>query len=413
MNDTKKASLEEKLNSLGVRVGLKDRVSNSLREKSEIPIQNVVNGRFVSSRLGEVFMAEQIYPGSYQHGSVPLYTETPLHTIAQWAREPGFTKESLDRFAFLDTETSGLAGGTGTYAFLVGIGKFEGKSFHLAQYFMRDPAEEQLLLEGVAEFLAPCTTLITFNGKAFDAPLLSTRYFLHDIPIPFRGYAHIDLLPLARRLWHERLSSCALKFLEEEILGAPRSFDEVPGYEIPSIYFEYLRTRDATPLKGVFYHNAMDIIALAALMNQMASILHDPLGGKVNHGLDFISIARLFEDLNRWEEAAHLYEHGLQVGLDDENGNAAIQRLSGLQRRRGEFNSALELWHKAASEGQFYAHIDLAKYFEHRKKDYQSAMNWTNKAMEILNEMDLPRYIVRQKKAELTKRSLRLQKKMI
>ena len=134
---------------------------------------------------------------------------------------------------------------------------------------MRDPAEEAGMLEALAEFLAPTQALVTFNGKAFDAPLLITRYTLHNIPFPFKDYAHLDLLPLARRLWRDRLPSRALKYLEENVLSAPRTLEEVPGYEIPYLYFDYLRSRDARPLKGVFYHNAMDVVAMAALLSHV------------------------------------------------------------------------------------------------------------------------------------------------
>jgi uncharacterized protein YprB with RNaseH-like and TPR domain len=134
----------------------------------------------------------------------------PLLTIAQWMGDARLAEMPLESFAFLDTETSGLAGGTGTYAFLVGVGRFEGDTFRLVQFFMRDPSEEAALLEGLMDYLAPCAALVTFNGKAFDAPLLVTRYSLHSLPVPFKDYGHLDLLPLARRLWRDRLPSRAL-----------------------------------------------------------------------------------------------------------------------------------------------------------------------------------------------------------
>ncbi len=193
--------------------------------------------------------------------------------------------------------------------------------------------------------------------------------------MPFKDFSHLDLLPLARRLWRDRLPSRALKYLEENILGAPRTIDEVPGYEIPYLYFDYLRTGDAGPLKGVFYHNAMDIVALAALMNHMASILDAPFGGQVQHGLDFVSLAKLYEDLDRREEAARLYERGLEAGLGEADFGAAVQRLSALHRRRGDLEAAATLWQKAAAQGHVYAHVELAKYFEHSRRDFLKLSN--------------------------------------
>ncbi len=412
MTGPSKSSLADKLKSLGVRVGASDLRPAASKSGKGAPIQSVVEGRFVSTRQGETFVSEQNYPFDYHHGVTSLRASAPLLTIAQWARDSRLTDLPVESFAFLDTETSGLAGGTGTYAFLVGVGRFEGDTFRLAQFFMRDPSEEAALLEGLMDFLAPCAALVTFNGKAFDAPLLVTRYLLHGIPVPFKDYAHLDLLPLARRLWRDRLPSRALKYLEENVLAAPRTADEVPGYEIPSLYFDFLRTGDAAPLKGVFYHNAMDVVALAALMNHMASILHSPFDGHVQHGLDFISLAKLFEDLNRLEEAARLYERGLQAGVGEADFGAAVQRLSALQRRRGDIESAAALWEKAAAEGHVYAHVELAKYFEHHRRDYAQALKWTQSAEELASSLDIPRYEYRHWMEELEHRKKRLQDKL-
>jgi uncharacterized protein YprB with RNaseH-like and TPR domain len=145
-----------------------------------------------------------------------------LGIIAQWAREPRLAEVEPDTFAFLDTETTGLAGGTGTYAFLVGVGRYDGEDFHLAQFFMRDPAEEPALLWALTDFLGPCQALVTFNGKAFDVPLLNARYITNGETPSLTSTAHLDLLPLARRLWRDRLPSRALGYLEEHILGLTR-----------------------------------------------------------------------------------------------------------------------------------------------------------------------------------------------
>ncbi len=411
MPDPLKSSLADKLKSLGVKVGAADLQPAALKPKTDVPIQSVVEGRFVPTRQGETFVSEQTYSSDYRHGLMPLRVSAPLATIAQWARDARLSDLPLESFAFLDTETSGLAGGTGTYAFLVGVGRFDGGTFRLAQFFMRDPSEEAALLEGLMDFLAPCAALVTFNGKAFDAPLLVTRYSLHNIPIPFKDFSHLDLLPLARRLWRDRLPSRALKYLEENILAAPRTTDEVPGYEIPYLYFDYLRTGNAAPLKGVFYHNAMDIVALAALMNHVASILHAPFDGHVRHGLDFIALAKLFEDLNRWEEAARLYERGLEVGGSEADFGSAVQRLSALQRRRGDIESAAALWQKAAAEGHVYAYVELAKYYEHHRRDYAEALKWTHSAGELVSSLDIPRYEYRHWMEELEHRRERLENK--
>src|SRR5689334_7836237 len=186
--------ISEKLKVFGVKTGVKDLAPP--KPKSPYGIDSSVAGAFYPTHRGDVFIVEQAYTPDYRHGTASLVSSLPLSLISQWAADPRLAELPLSRFAFLDTETSGLAGGTGTYAFMVGIGRFVNEHFVLRQFFMRDPSEEPAMLEAISQFLAPARALVTFNGKGFDAPLLATRYRLNHIPIPFENYAHLDLLPL-------------------------------------------------------------------------------------------------------------------------------------------------------------------------------------------------------------------------
>jgi uncharacterized protein YprB with RNaseH-like and TPR domain len=409
-------SLADKLKSLGVKT------ANTLPSKPKPEsrsIDSVVAGSFFSSPLGETFVAEQVYDSTYLHGNFSLQSAFPLSFISQWGRDPRIEQLPITKFAFLDTETSGVSGGTGTYAFLVGAARFVEDKLVLKQFFMRDPAEEPAMLEALIHFLAPCEGLVTFNGKAFDAPLLVTRYSLHRIPVPFKNYAHIDLLPLARRLWRDRLPSRALKYLEEHVMGFTRASEEVPGYEIPWLYFDYLRTSDARPLGGVFYHNAMDVVAMAALLSHVSGIFADPYNGKVEHGLDFIALGKLFEDLGHWDEAARLFERGLESahstgsgqGLEESDFGVAVKRLSILQKKRGDLDKAVELWKGVAKKGHIYAHIELAKYYEHKLRDAKKAVKWAKSARAEAEKADLPAYVRNHWLNEIDRRLERLTRK--
>ena len=401
-------SISDKLKSLGVGKGT---AHLSKPKPDSHTIDSVVAGSFIPTHRGEVFASEQQYPKDYIYGSAPLVSAFTLSHISHWANDPAIEKFHLSKFAFLDTETSGLSGGTGTYAFLVGVARFIDDQFVLRQFFMRDPAEEPALLEGIAKFIAPCKSLVTFNGKSFDAPLLSTRYRLHQIPIPYQEYSHLDLLPLARRLWRDRLESRALKYLEEHVLGLKRSSEEVPGYEIPWLYFDYLRTGDARPLGGVFYHNAMDVVAMAALLAHMNDMLENPFDGKVQHGLDFIALGKLFEDLGHWDEAARLFERGLESELNEADFGLAVKRLSILQKKRGDINEAIRLWERAAERGHLYAFIELAKHYEHKERDVKSALKWTKSALQQVEKINLPAYMRKFWEAEIEHRLARLNRK--
>ena len=223
---------------------------------------------------------------------------------------------------------------------------------------------------------------------------------------------HLDLLHLARRLWRDRLPSRTLKYIEENILGLPRTDEEVPGYEIPYLYFDYLRSRDARPLAGVFYHNNMDIVSLASMLNHMNHMLAQPLDRGIDHGLDRIALAKLYEDLGRWDMAAAIYEHGLEEELPEADFSKAVKRLSILQRRRGDINSAVDLWMKAAQDGHIYAHIEIAKHHEHRLRDPDTALQWTLSAQKIVEENDeLPEYMRKYWLDEVEHRRQRLEKK--
>ena len=402
-------SISDKLKSLGVKTGTADLPTPTKLDRHDIG--SVVAGSVLPTVLGETFVYEEHFAADYRHGLASIRLEAPLTVLSAWADDARLSELDLSSFIFLDTETSGLAGGTGTYAFLVGAARFVEGEFVLRQFFMRDPAEEPALLEALAGFLAPGKALVTFNGKAFDAPLLATRYTLHSMPIPFKDFAHLDLLPLARRLWRSRLESRALKYLEENILQAPRTSEEVPGYEIPWLYFDYLRSGDARPLKGVFYHNAMDVVAMAGLLNYTASMLADPFHEGIEHALDVISLARLYEDLGQWETAARLFERGLQMSLTEADFWEAVRRLSVLQKRRGDFEEALRLWEQAATQGHIYAHVELAKYYEHRRRDPKSALGWTVSALQELERLDLPAYMRKHWQAELRHRKERLEKR--
>lgn len=405
-------SLSERLQSLGVRVGAAGLKSPAPPRRNSA-LEAMLDGQWQETRRGRVFVSERVYPLEHRHGLIALTPRRAIGRLADWARDERLRGLEFSRLAFLDTETSGLVGGTGTYAFLVGVGRFIGDAFHLSMFFLPDPAEEAALLEAVADFLAPCAALVTFNGKTFDAPLLRTRYTLHGIPCPFEGYAHLDLLPLARRLWRDRLPSRALKALEEHVLQFTRSAEEVPGYEVPWLYFDYLRTGDPTPLRGVLYHNAMDVLAIAALLNLTSALLNDPHGSRIEHGLDLIALAKLFEDLNLPDDAARLYERGLQRNLSQPDFWQVIQRLSLLQKRRGDLETARALWEQAAAGGHLYAFVELAKYHEHTRKDARAALEWVEQAYARLDaNAHLPEWTRQYWLTDLDARQRRLQAKL-
>lgn len=383
-------SLEDQLKALGVQAGKEKRLSS--RRKDRHPIETVVNGRFLPVIYGDVFCHEEIYAKEYVHGSKSLWPSEPIATLCQWAHASSLSEADLHNFIFLDTETSGLAGGTGTYAFEVGLGRFTENGFHLAQFFMRHPGEESALLAGLSEFMTGMQAVVTYNGKSFDIPLLNTRYTLMGLSSPFENVDHFDLLPLARRLWRIRLESRTLGNVENQILGVKRNDEEVPGYLIPEMYFEYLRSQDARPMAGIFYHNAIDILSLAGLFSHMAFLLHNPHSDRIQYAEDVVALARFFESLDDIPQAEALYQRALTAELSKDLYWDTVDRYALLLKRKGAWQAALVLWEQAAAAGQLSAFEELAKYFEHRNKDLSVARDWTQRAIDTIQTKHLSAY---------------------
>ena len=408
-------SLYDKLKSLGVQVG----TQNISRPVAPIrhTIENVLSGYPLETQFGETFVVEQNYPADYRHGHDYLFKPAPLSNMALWVKDNRLSNLEPESFVYLDTETTGLSGGTGTYAFLIGVGRFEGREFHLAQFFMIDPLKETAQLAALEEFLAPCKAIVTYNGKAFDIPLLNSRFTYHGWKTPFIDLIHVDLLHLARRLWRERLPSRTLGNIEIQILGTQRTEEDVPGWMIPQLYFDYLRSNDARPLKSVFYHNAMDILSLTALMHHSAMLLDDPKSGVVEHGVDLIALANLFEDLGDLKIATELYIHGLEHE-DIRNHRIpehvllkALHRLALIYKRQERYENAINLWKKAVLYNNIPACIELAKYYEHRAHDYNEAISWTEAAIKALNNPGYTNYEIQQRIPEFEHRKKRLTRK--
>ncbi len=409
--------LRKRLERLGVRLGMAGlRVrpeAAALPAQPSAPprgsIEDWVSGQVVQSPLGPCFLSESRYLLTHRHGQVPLgalleHAPTSLGALAgEWGGPPA----DFRRFAFLDTETTGLAGGTGTYAFLVGLGAFEGDEFVIRQYFMRDIPEEPAVLSLVQQAVAPQAGLVTFNGRAFDWPLLETRFAMNRQPAPQVATCHLDLLLPSRRLWRRRLSSCALASLEEHILEVRRSADDVPGWAIPGLYRDYLAWGWAEPLRKVFYHNAHDILSLATLAAYLCSSLRQPLQA-LRHGEDLYSLGQHYESRGDAGAAIQLYEQCLRCQVPSATRHAAMHRLSQIHRRAGRREDALTLWHALAEAGDLEARIELAKHYEHREGDLAQARRMALWALSLVRAQ---RHPDRRRIAELEHRLRRLEEK--
>lgn len=405
-------SLADKLRSLGVRIGAGG-LPEPAKKMAGIPIDAVVTGDYIDTPFGDAFRTETMFTHGYHHGDVELNLRFSYAEIASWAKLSFYSSPHIKDLVFLDTETSGLAGGTGTFAFLIGLGYFSTDGFKVVQLFMREPAEETALLALLTREIHAFKAVVTFNGKSFDIPLLNDRHVLNRISTPFAGMGHIDLLPLARRIWRSRLPSRALKDLEQEIIHFARSQDEVPGWMIPEVYFEYLRTQDARPLSGVFYHNAIDIVSLAALFQICSDWISNPLNVNIP-GLDLVSIGKIHEDLGKLESSLLIYQASLEKkDLPLPNFFDMVHRYALIYRKREDWQHATSLWHLAGSLGDFRSLIELAKYYEHQLREYDLALQSIDQAAKILfQDEQMEKREKENFQLELNRRMKRVQQKL-
>jgi uncharacterized protein YprB with RNaseH-like and TPR domain len=288
-----------------------------------------------------------------------------------------------DRIAFLDTETTGLSGGTGTYAFLVGLGSWGDSGFNVEQYFMRDFHEERALLLELQERLAQVQVLVTFNGKSFDLPLLESRFVLARLSWPLSQVSHLDLLHPARRLWKLRLGDCSLTNLEKRLLAMDRQIN-VPGYLIPQLYFNYTRTRNPKGLKEIFEHNRQDIQTLAALTALVGEILlgsnaHGDLGSE-----ELFSLGKYFRVLGKRQLSVEFSQAALQREMSDSLKIKVMQQLAGLFKSQQRYSQAVALWKAMIASSPAFvpdAWENLAIYYEHRERNLPEALELTEQAL--------------------------------
>src|SRR5437899_3773016 len=299
--------------------------------------------------------------------------------------------EDPERWLFLDTETTGLAGGTGTYAFLIGLAWWDAGGLQVVQFFMRDFAEEHSLLEELSQRVAERPVLITFNGKSFDWPLLENRFTMtRSIAVP-KLAAHLDLLHPARALWKLRLGSVRLVELERLVLDAPRlgwhRDDDVASALIPQFYFDYLRGGPVEPLAGVVRHNQMDLRGLAALFGKVNALLSEPSSAATGfESLDLFGLSRFLQRRGDSNRAHSACTQALEMGLPAEFLPRARRDLALMAKRRGEHARAAELWQEivADSNDGIHACEQLAIYFERHVKDLVKATEFAELALSKL-----------------------------
>jgi uncharacterized protein YprB with RNaseH-like and TPR domain len=369
-------------------------------------------GQRVETPLGVFQLIETSYDLDFVHGPkclADMFAHAPA-TAARLARDDGLAAADLRSLAFIDTETTGLAGGAGTLVFLIGVGRCEADRFLLRQYFLLDPGQEPALLTALVADLAPCAGWVTFNGRAFDLPLLETRLTVNRKRGALGQRPHLDLLMPARRLYRGRLPSCALGDLERGVFQIQREDDDVPGWLIPQLYADYLRTGNPREMRRVIYHNTVDILSMVTLAAHLMDVFATPLGpaGAVGGGgrqrtstrpgatppapapEDLLRLACWHDDSGRTAEAEAAFQKALAGKLKLPDRELGLTRLAALFKRQARRDEAVPVWEQLASFtlDDPTPFVELAKYYEWHARDLRRAQVWTQRALALVGGWD-------------------------
>jgi uncharacterized protein YprB with RNaseH-like and TPR domain len=398
--------LQDRLRRLGVTRGVRDLRTERHSPHPDAPLSQFRSrdddegqakslhllfpgGRLEETAVGACFVLDHVYPLTYQHGDESL--ATLLHyspaEAALFCRDDRLTQLAFRDFLFLDTETTGLSG-AGTLAFMVGVAFIEHSSaadvLVVRQYFLRDHSDETAMLQLLDDLLAQKAGLLTFNGRTFDLPLLDNRYLMNRLPTNLLETPHIDLLPPSRRLWRHRFGSVALGNLEQKLLGVQRTEEDVPGWLIPGLYNDYLRSGDAREIRRVFYHNQLDMLSMVTLT---AKILRQfSAAGSDDHPLDLFSLGKWQVALGLKEAAEMNYRRAAAADLPLDFYHQSLQQLGLLLKRDGRRQEAVLIWQQwaATSLTTIDGHVELAKHYEWHERDLNTAVLWTERALALL-----------------------------
>jgi uncharacterized protein YprB with RNaseH-like and TPR domain len=336
------AELREVIRRIEARTG----IARPTPRRSAAALEDLVEGEVEETERGAILVVRRRYPASHVHGRAPLdETRGAAPEVLALLTRAEAPPPDISRLVFLDTETTGLAGGTGTYAFMVGAGFFDDGAFEVRQYFMRDLDEEPALLAALDALFQRFEGIVTYNGGGFDLPLLETRFVLGRRRWRDQMF-HLDLLPAARRLWRDRLSDCRLGTVEQHVLGFGRA-DDLPGAMIPYAYFDYLRRKRPGEIPRVFEHNRHDILSLAALTGWVTGAIARAPAPELA-SWELAGLGALLEAVEP-ERGEACFRLALELGLAGAARERLLLRLAIREKRRRRWDESRALWGELAS----------------------------------------------------------------
>lgn len=343
---------------------------------------------------------ENAYPLSTRYGQIEIAAGLRIEgrALACLSQEEAFEELDLRTALFIDLETTGLSGGVGVVPFLVGMGFYEEDSFRVVQFFLGDLAEEERMIRELSSFFREMDfkSVVTYNGKAFDIPLLETRFILYRTPFHLGSLPHLDFLFPARSLWKHKLASCRLFHLAREVVLTDRA-EDIPSAEIPWRYFRYLESGNFAWIEPIIYHNEEDLLSLLGVVIAGAAVVAGDESFCPMDAMDFFGAGKIFERTGDVEKSIDFFQRALNGRLTDEVSLEARRRLSLYFKRNGELEKAVPLWQEMASRRRVTSHVlfslrELAMYFEHHLRDYEQAKKISEEGLACALEIASRRY---------------------
>ena len=352
-------------------------------------LEDVLSGKWIYHNAGNVFHIHELLPYGYEYGNATFTRNIIPLTLYAFEEIPKIFAANIKNIVFLDIETSNLSLGAGSFVFLIGICYFSDIGVETDLLLIDHPGSEQALLETFQAEISRFEIISSYNGKSFDIPFLRNRYAIHQLDGALNFKFHIDLLTYARRLWKFSIESCKLANIENNILGLKRDDDEIPGWLVPQIYFDFLYQRDPNLLKGVICHNKMDVISLAALFQHITFLLNETGSNMIYDNKDYFALAKLYSKMNAIEKAKYYYGLGFKNISDNHFTPCYYWEYGMLLKKNNEHEEALLYWEKSGNAGIQASCIELSKYYEHKMRNYAIALKWAKKAQEMIRKNKL------------------------
>lgn len=367
----------QKTEDLSVKDKLEHLISLTRQEKPRKP----ETPTFEPLKKEPLQFFENPYPLDVKYGKVLLSSglEIKGNILTCLSKESAFESLDLSTALFIDLETTGLSGGAGVVAFLVGLGFYREDKFYVAQFFLGELAEEERMIQELGQFFSQMNfkSVVTYNGKCFDMPLLETRFILHKQSFILSELPHLDFLFSARSLWRHKYENCQLYHLAREVVEADRS-EDIPSAEIPWRYFQYLNTGNFELIEPILYHNQEDILSLLGVIIVGSGIFSEEKEKKLTDAMDLYGAGRVMETVGKAEKSVHFFQRALERGLSDELSLAAKKKISYYFKKNQEWKSAVSLWKEMTSSDTqskdlLLSFRELAMYLEHKEKKYEEA----------------------------------------